>query len=88
MQSYLAGLRVGEIAALKVGDVFDSDGKVRDQIILKTSCTKGQRGKSPGRLGQTKAPFLHLADLPVRTSVFSRIWSARPSVTDHTGGWC
>jgi integrase/recombinase XerD len=32
MLSYLAGMRVGEIAALKIGDVFDSDGKVRDQI--------------------------------------------------------
>src|SRR5512144_776930 len=45
MLSYLAGLRVGEIAALKVGDVFDSDGKVRDQILLKASYTKGKEAR-------------------------------------------
>lgn len=37
MLSHLAGLRVGEIAALKVGDVVDGDGKVRDQILLKAA---------------------------------------------------
>ena len=46
MLSYLAGLRVGEIAALKVGDVFDSDGKVRDQILLKASYTKGKEART------------------------------------------
>jgi integrase/recombinase XerD len=46
MLSYLAGLRVGEIAALKVGDVFDGDGKVRDQILLKASYTKGGEART------------------------------------------
>ena len=46
MLSHLAGLRVGEIAALKLGDVFDSDGKVRDQIILKASYTKGNEART------------------------------------------
>ena len=46
MLSYLAGMRVGEIAALKVGDVFDSDGKVRDQIRLKASYTKGNEART------------------------------------------
>lgn len=46
MLSYLAGLRVGEFAALRVGDVFDSDGKVRDQIILKASYTKGNEART------------------------------------------
>jgi integrase/recombinase XerD len=46
MLSYLAGLRVGEIAALKMGDVFDGDGKVRDQILLKASYTKGNEART------------------------------------------
>ena len=34
MLSLLAGMRVGEIAALKVGDVYEADGTVKDQIRL------------------------------------------------------
>lgn len=41
MLSYLAGLRVGEIAALTVKDVIDSEGKVREQIKLAAAITKG-----------------------------------------------
>jgi integrase/recombinase XerD len=41
MLSHLAGLRVGEIAALVVRDVIDSDGKVREQIRLSADITKG-----------------------------------------------
>lgn len=40
MLSYLAGMRVGEIAQLTVEDVYGSDGTVRDQIILKAAYTK------------------------------------------------
>lgn len=41
MLSHLAGLRVGEIAALTIRDVFDSEGKVREQIRLAAAITKG-----------------------------------------------
>lgn len=41
MLSHLAGLRVGEIAALVVRDVIDSDGNVREQIRLSAEITKG-----------------------------------------------
>lgn len=37
----MAGLRVGEIAALTVRDVIDSEGKVREQIRLSAAMTKG-----------------------------------------------
>ena len=46
MLSYLAGLRVGEIAALTIGDVFDADGNVRDQILLKAAYTKGNHART------------------------------------------
>jgi len=39
--SHLAGLRVGEIAALTVRDVFESAGKVREQLRLRAEITKG-----------------------------------------------
>ncbi len=41
MLSHLAGLRVGEIAALAVRDVIDSECKVREQLRLRAEITKG-----------------------------------------------
>ena len=40
--SFYAGLRACEIAALKVGDVYDVDGSVKDTIYLSAAQTKGQ----------------------------------------------
>ena len=39
--SFYAGLRACEIAALRIGDVFDADGKARDTIYLAAAQTKG-----------------------------------------------
>lgn len=39
--SFYAGLRACEIAALRVGDVFDGEGGVRDTIQLSAAQTKG-----------------------------------------------
>ena len=39
--SFYAGLRACEIAALRIGDVFDSQGKARDTIYLAAAQTKG-----------------------------------------------
>jgi integrase/recombinase XerD len=41
MLSYLAGLRVGEIASLRWGDLIEGDGKVREQLRLGATVTKG-----------------------------------------------
>jgi integrase/recombinase XerD len=41
MLSHLAGLRVGEIAALMVSDVVDGEGRVREELRLNPSQTKG-----------------------------------------------
>ena len=41
MLSHLAGLRVGEIAALRISDLVDAEGRVRDQLRLNPSQTKG-----------------------------------------------
>ena len=44
--SLYAGLRVGEIAALTVGDVATSDGTVRREIKLGAHQTKGAKGRT------------------------------------------
>ncbi len=41
MLSYLAGLRVGEIAALRWGDLVGGDGKAHEQLRLSAAVTKG-----------------------------------------------
>lgn len=48
--SFMAGLRAKEITALKIGDVFDDEGGVRDQFILQATQSKG---------GKTRTVFLN-----------------------------
>jgi len=46
MLSFLAGLRVGEMAQLKVGDVIGQNCAVRDQISLPAGYTKGREART------------------------------------------
>lgn len=46
MLSYLAGMRVGEIAALRVSDVYEADGRVKEQIRLSVAQTKGNEART------------------------------------------
>ena len=41
LTSFYSGLRVSEIAALKMGDVVNSDGTIRNEIRLSADQTKG-----------------------------------------------
>ena len=45
MMSFYAGMRVGEIAALRINDVVDVNGKVRNEIRLDADQTKGSTGR-------------------------------------------
>lgn len=45
MLSFYAGMRVGEIAALTMGDVLNAQGLVRDQIRLRAEITKGRHAR-------------------------------------------
>lgn len=46
MLTYLAGMRVGEVAALAVSDVYEADGRVKEQIRLTKSQTKGNEART------------------------------------------
>jgi integrase/recombinase XerD len=46
MLGYLAGMRIGEIAALKVGDVLTVEGEVRASIQLSAEQTKGSEART------------------------------------------
>jgi integrase/recombinase XerD len=45
MTMYLAGLRVGECAALRYEDILDAEGSVRSEIRLDAEQTKGRYGR-------------------------------------------
>lgn len=44
--THYAGMRIGEVAAVRVCDVLASDGTVRDEINLSAAQTKGSRSRS------------------------------------------
>lgn len=44
--SFFAGLRACEIAALRVGDVFDENTQVRDTVYLRADQTKGDEANT------------------------------------------
>ena len=46
LMTHLSGMRVGEVAALKVCDVLTSEGEIKDEIYLKTDQTKGNHGRT------------------------------------------
>jgi integrase/recombinase XerD len=46
MLSLLAGMRVGEIAAVRVSDAYEADGTVRDHIRLSAKQTKGSEART------------------------------------------
>ncbi len=43
--THLAGMRIGEVAALRLCDVLNSDGSIRDELRLSADQTKGDRGR-------------------------------------------
>ena len=44
--SYCVGLRACEIASLKVGDVVDGEGQIKDTVLLTKDMTKGSKANS------------------------------------------
>lgn len=66
--SWLAGMRVGEIAALNASNVITADGEIRSQSVLAVDQTKGKEARTvlfnrqmqaeiASYLQQTKRPF-------------------------------
>ena len=58
-----AGMRVGEIAALKIGDVLNQDGTIKDTINLKSEQTKGSNARTvhlPSKLQDEISAFVKI----------------------------
>ena len=45
ISSFLSGMRAHELASLRLGDVVGEGGRIRDEIILEASQTKGNRAR-------------------------------------------
>ena len=59
LMTHLAGLRVGEVAMLKYGDVIEEGGKVKSEIRLSPDQTKGNKSRVvfSGRLQKELANY-------------------------------
>ena len=44
--THFGGMRIGEVAAVRVGDVLASDGTMRTEIQLSAAQTKGDKGRT------------------------------------------
>jgi len=76
--STLAGMRVGEIAALKVGDVMNADGSIYSEIKLTKHQTKGKRARTvflSDKLRKELASYVK--SLPRTNADFPLIYSQR-----------
>ena len=59
--THLAGMRIGEVSALRLCDVLNSDGSILDEIRLSASQTKGGRARTvllPKRLQEELHAYL------------------------------
>ena len=78
--SWLAGMRVGEIAALDVGDVVGADGEIRAEIQLRADQTKGDQARTVLVNSQLKAEL----ELFVRTCDVKNS-TQKPLIASKTG---
>ena len=44
--THMSGMRVGEVAALRIGDVWSADGAIKDQVRLLPEQTKGKHART------------------------------------------
>jgi integrase/recombinase XerD len=45
LMTYYAGMRVGEVAALKIADIIDTEGQIKNEIRLTAEQTKGNTAR-------------------------------------------
>lgn len=73
MIGLLTGMRVGELAALDIGDVIDGNGKVRDEVLLKAHQTKGRSARTVLINSQCKIEierYLRMSKRPMHEPLF------------------
>jgi integrase/recombinase XerD len=83
MLGILAGMRIGEIAALKIGDVLTPEGAVRNEIQLTAAQTKGSEARTVLLNMQLQGELeIYLRTLP---AAHKDTTQALPLITSKTG---
>jgi integrase/recombinase XerD len=92
--TYLAGLRIGEVAAMRVADVLASNGTVRTQFTLNPEQTKGSDSRTVLLSQRMQAELAsYVQTIRVRNakqaSTFIKILLQRKKLaTDNTTVYC
>ena len=81
MLGSLAGMRIGEIAALKIGDVLTPEGAVRNEIQLTAAQTKGSKARTVLMNTQLQGEL----ETYLRTVPIARRNTTLPLITSKTG---
>ena len=80
MLSWLAGMRVGEIAALTIGDVLGPENEIRSEIQLRPDQTKGNAARTVLVSSQLKSELdAYIKSLPDQPALDT------PLITSKTG---
>jgi integrase/recombinase XerD len=80
MAGHLSGMRVGELAALRICDVIDHDGKVKSEIHLRAEQTKGNDGRTvmvSEKLHKEMTAYVKTLDLSDMNAAF--FWTQKRS---------
>ena len=81
MLGWLSGMRIGEIAALSVGDVVAQDGEIRTEIALRASQTKGNEARTVLINSQLRGEL----GVYVKSLSVARMGATQPLITSKTG---
>jgi integrase len=85
VMSIYAGLRVGEIAALTIGDVANRDGEIRREIKFNAHQTKGSKGRTVVLSIRVRKEIE--AYLQSRTSAAADVQAALKRTADFYAAW-
>ena len=69
--THLCGMRVGEVCALKISDVLDEHDKVRSELRLAPTQTKGSRGRTvfvPKKMLKELTAYISTIDIADRNA--------------------
>lgn len=61
--THWSGMRVGEVAALRIGDVVADDGNIKDEVRLSAEQTKGDKSRTvflPEKLRKELSSYISL----------------------------
>jgi integrase/recombinase XerD len=78
--THLAGLRVGEVAALKIGDVWAEEGAIKSEVVLQPNQTKGDRARTVFLAEKLRKELLHYVAMIDRSDTSRPLFKTQKSL--------